>query len=104
QHRAHPFLYGEDAGIACRIFAARALWLLGYPDQGLARSQEAVTLAQQSAHPYSLSYALSLAAMFHQYRREWQTVQQCAAAAISFAQDQGFCYGWRSVLSYVAGH
>jgi hypothetical protein len=34
------------------------LWFLGYPDQGLAQSQQAVTLAQQIAHPYSLGYAL----------------------------------------------
>ena len=31
------------------------LWNLGYPDQGLARNQEAVTLAQQIAHPFSLA-------------------------------------------------
>src|SRR5205085_1095193 len=63
-------LYGEDAGVACRSFAARTLWFLGYPDQGLAQSQQAVTLAQQSAHPLSLNYALRFAAMFHQFRRE----------------------------------
>src|SRR4029434_629940 len=46
QHRASAFLYGEDAGVVCRGHAARALWLLGYPDQGRARNDEAVTLAQ----------------------------------------------------------
>ena len=30
---------------------AWALWYLGYPDQGLAQSQEAVTLAQQMRTP-----------------------------------------------------
>jgi len=39
-------------------------WILGYPDQGLTQSQEAVTLAQQSAHPFSLGFALVCAAMF----------------------------------------
>jgi class 3 adenylate cyclase len=34
QHRASAFLYGEDAGVVCRGHAARALWLLGYPDLG----------------------------------------------------------------------
>ena len=59
QHRAAAFLYGEDAGVVCRSRAAWTLWYLGYPDQGLARSDEAVTLAQQSAHPFSLGFALS---------------------------------------------
>jgi predicted ATPase len=46
QHRASTFLYGEDGGVVCRSHAAHTLWLLGYPDQALARSHEAVTLAQ----------------------------------------------------------
>src|SRR5262249_18385787 len=41
QHRASTFLYGEDTGVVCRNQAARALWCLGYPDQGLAWSDEA---------------------------------------------------------------
>ena len=51
QHRASAFLYGEDAGVVCRSSCRWALWYLGYPDQGLARSQEAVTLAQQTVAP-----------------------------------------------------
>ena len=90
QHRALVFLYGEDTGVMCHSFAARALWYLGYPDQGLARSQEAVTLAQQSAHPFSLSYALYAAALFSQFRREVRLTQERAEALISLATDQGF--------------
>src|SRR5215467_10074584 len=69
QHRTSAFLYGEDAGVVCHILAAWTLWSLGYPEQGLARSQEAITLAQQSAHLFSLGFALSFAAGFHQFRR-----------------------------------
>ena len=53
QHRASVFLYGYDAGVICHSYTAWTLWILGYPDQGLARSHEAVTLAQQSAHSYT---------------------------------------------------
>jgi hypothetical protein len=59
QHRASVFRHGEDSGVICYIFAAWTLWYLGYPAQGLARSQEAVTLAQQLAHPYNLSRSIS---------------------------------------------
>jgi class 3 adenylate cyclase/predicted ATPase len=95
QHRASVFLYGEDAGMICHIFAARALWSLGYPDQGLARSQEAVILAQHIAHPLSLDCALGEAALFHQYCREGQATQECAEATISLATEQGFPF-WRA--------
>jgi predicted ATPase len=83
-------LNGEDAGVTCRSHDAFILWWLGYPDQGLAQTDEAVTLAQQMVHPYSLAYALGMAAAFHQWRREWQTVQKRAEATMSLTQEQGF--------------
>jgi class 3 adenylate cyclase/predicted ATPase/DNA-binding winged helix-turn-helix (wHTH) protein len=90
QHRASAFLYGEDAGVMCRSRVAWALWYLGSPDQGLRQSHEGVTLARQSAHPFSLSFALACAALLHQLRRETQLTQERAEAAISLAQAQGF--------------
>jgi predicted ATPase len=90
QHRASAWLYGEDTGVLCHSFAALALWCLGYPEQGLTQSHEAVTLAQQLAHPFSLAFALSFAAVFHQFRRERYTAQEYTEAAISLAQEQGF--------------
>jgi predicted ATPase len=96
QHRASASLYGDDAGVVCRIYAARALWCLGYPNQGLVRSQEALTLAQQMAHPFSLGYALSAAALFHQFRREMPAAQEYAESAISLATEQGFPH-WMAV-------
>jgi len=92
QHHAVTFRYGEDAGVVCHSFAAWALWSLGYPDQALARSQEAVTLAQEGVHPFSLGFALFFAAMLHLFRREVRVTQQCAAALLRLAQEQGFQY------------
>jgi predicted ATPase len=90
QHHVAVLLYGEDAGVVCRSFAPWALWYLGYPDQGLVQTQQAVTLEQQRAHPLSLSYVWCCAAMFHQFRREVRAAQESAEAAISFATEQGF--------------
>jgi predicted ATPase len=89
QHRAAAFLHGQDAGVVCHSFAARALWYLGYPDQGLARSHEALTLAQQVAHPFSLCVALCHAAMFHGLPREVRAAQERAEAAICLAKEHG---------------
>jgi class 3 adenylate cyclase/predicted ATPase len=92
QHRAHAFLYlfGEDTGVVCHSFSAWTLWCLGYPDQGLTQIDHALTLAQQLAHPLNLVFALSFAAMFHQFRREVRVAQEHAAATISLAQERGF--------------
>ena len=90
QHRASTFLYGEDAGLICHIYAAWTLWSVGYAELGRTQMDEAVTLAQQVAHPISLSFALVSAAMFHQYRREECCTQDRAEAAIRLATAQGF--------------
>jgi predicted ATPase len=92
QHRAAAFHYGEDAGVFCRSYAAWTLWFLGYPEQGRTQSDAAVTLAQQSAHPFSCGFALATAAVFHQYCRERQSVQDHVEATIRLAQEQGFTY------------
>ena len=103
QHHASAFLYGEDTGVICHSHDAWTLWYLGYPDQGLARSQEAVTLAQQSGHPFSLGFALCCAAIFHHFRREVCAAQEHAEATISLARNRDFRTGWRGVLSCAAG-
>jgi predicted ATPase len=102
QHRASAFRYGEDTGVICHSFSAFALWYLGYPDQGLARSHEALRLAQQSGHPFSLSFVLSWMAQFHQYRREVRLTHEHAAPAIRLATDQGFPQ-WMTVSAMLHG-
>jgi tetratricopeptide (TPR) repeat protein len=47
-----------DHGVACLGHLAWTLWLLGFPAQALERSREAIALAQELAHPFSLVQAL----------------------------------------------
>src|SRR5262249_46913454 len=70
RHRSHVSLYGHDPGMWCLFFGAWTLWHLGYPDQALKRSREALTLAQEQSHPHILANALGYIAMQHQYRQE----------------------------------
>jgi predicted ATPase/class 3 adenylate cyclase len=90
QHRSHAFLYGYDSGVHGLAFEALALWYLGYPDQALRRIHDALTLAQELSHPFSLALALDFADWLHQLRREGQAVQERAAALMALATDQGF--------------
>jgi predicted ATPase len=83
-------------------YAAAALWQLGYPDQALERSHEAIALARELSHPFSLAVALDLASWFHQFRREWQAVQEQAEAAITLSTDHGFSY-WLAVGTILRG-
>src|SRR5882672_5768856 len=101
-HRAAAFLHGEDVGVTSRSRDSWTLWYLGYPDQALAQSQAAVTLAQQLAHPLSLSFAWGEAAVLHQLRREGPAAQAQAAAALQLATEHGFPH-WRAYGAIVYG-
>jgi predicted ATPase len=100
QHRSLAFLYGYDPGVSALSWAAHVWWYLGYPDQALTRSVEALTLARQLSHPYSLVFALGHNAWIHLYRREWQVAQEQTEAVIALCTDQGFAFflAWGTVL------
>jgi hypothetical protein len=76
QHRSPTVLYGEDLGVVCLSYTALVQWLLGYPDQALRSTHEALTRARDLSHPFSLARALFWAARLHQMRREAQAVQE----------------------------
>jgi predicted ATPase len=90
QHRSLTFGAIQHPGVTCLAFVARALWALGYPAQALQRSQDAVALAQELSHPFSLAYALGCAAALHQLRREGPVTQERAEAAMALSREQGF--------------
>jgi len=90
QDRSLAFRHGRDPGVTSRYAAALVLWLLGYPSQALQRSQEAIHLAQELSHAYSMALALYWAAECHRYRREDQAAHKCVEAAIALATEQGF--------------
>ena len=75
-------------GAWCRMYAARTLWYLGYPDQALQRSHEALTLAQ-SLDPFSVYFALHTAGMVHELRREVQAAHARFEAALALATEHG---------------
>jgi class 3 adenylate cyclase/predicted ATPase len=92
QHRSHAFVYGQDPGVACRAFAAWPIWVLGYPDQSLQSIQEALTLARELTHPFSLAFALTVAATVHQFRREVRAVLERAEALMTLSSEKGFAF------------
>jgi predicted ATPase len=84
--------FGPDIGVYGLSLVSNVLWLLGYPERGLKRSQEAVALADDLSHPYSQTLARGLAGWFHVFRRDATSAQEHAEASIRLASDHGFPY------------
>ena len=111
QHHSLAFLYGFDPGVHCLRYLAMVLWFLGYADQALTKTHQALALAQELSHPFSLAAALAVAAWLHQFRREWHLTHERAEALIALATEQGFALwvaggttmrGWALTERYAA--
>jgi class 3 adenylate cyclase/predicted ATPase/DNA-binding winged helix-turn-helix (wHTH) protein len=87
---SQEFSGGIDPGVVCLSWAAWALWLLGYPNRALARSREALNLAHELSHVYSLCFALHFASTLHAWRREIKWVQEKSETVIALASEHGF--------------
>jgi predicted ATPase len=79
-----------DPGISSRALLAGALWMLGYPEQALQRSTEALRLAEAQAHPYLLASTLVMAVYIHHLCRDVRTTHMQAEAVVTLATAQGF--------------
>jgi class 3 adenylate cyclase/predicted ATPase len=90
QRRAPMFRMGGDPGVTSRLYAAQTLRLQGYPAQALARLHEALALAHELSHPYSLAFAWCYAAIVSQFRPDVPAVQEQAEAAVALSTEQGF--------------
>ena len=92
QHRSLAALYGFNPQVFCLGRVCQSLWLLGYPERALQRSQEGLSRAQGLTHPPTMGLALMSAVFLHQLRREEQVVQKQAEAMITLCSEQGFAY------------
>ena len=93
QHHAQTERYGgHDPGVCGRSYAARILWLLGYPEQAEQWNEAALALAQALGHPFTLGHTLQGAAVLHQWQRDVQRTYERAAAALRLGTAQGAPY------------
>ena len=83
-HRPLAFLYGQDIRVAALSILAMTLWFLGYPEQALERTSEAVDQARALSHPNSLFYASMQAGGFvNAMCRRLQAVQEHAETLLT---------------------
>jgi predicted ATPase len=84
------FMIGIEPRLFSLTYLAYVLWLLGYPDQGLKRTQEALALAHELDNPFYLAYTFCVSGVHNYFRREEQIVREQAEAAIMLSTKYGF--------------
>jgi DNA-binding winged helix-turn-helix (wHTH) protein/tetratricopeptide (TPR) repeat protein len=80
----------QDGRVISLGFLAFSLWHLGYPDQAFQKAQEALTLARELSHPFTLAYALFFVAAVHGYRGEHARVHQPNEEMLALSLEHGF--------------
>jgi predicted ATPase len=76
--------------IACLFVTGWALWLLGYPDKALETGNEALSLAHELSHPFTLGFAFFSMAKLNQFRREFKATLKQAEAVLTLSNEHGF--------------
>jgi class 3 adenylate cyclase/predicted ATPase len=90
EHGSLGFHSGIDLGVHCLTWLAMAHLELGYPDQAIRRMNEALQLAYELGHPFSLARVFLTTAHLHQRRREAHMTQEKAEEGIALCTEQGF--------------
>lgn len=102
QHAHHALQYAQDPQVVALTYLALALWCQGYLDQARVRSQEAITVAREISHPYSLVVALTFAGVLHQFADDTVRCAQVAEEAHELAKTYGFSL-WVSMAGFLRG-
>jgi predicted ATPase len=81
---------GLDPGVLAQRLLALVKWLQGYPEQALVLVRQALTLAEELDHPFSIAGVLGITCEIHLYRREDQAVKEWAEKMLALATKHGF--------------
>ncbi len=81
---------GLDPGMFCQAWLAAVLWTMGYPNKALQNSDEALAIAQERAHPFSLSTAIGFSTRIHRWRGELQTAYEREQMTMDMASEGRF--------------
>jgi tetratricopeptide (TPR) repeat protein len=98
-HRPEVSGLGQDLGVLGTSYLSWVLWLLGHPDQALQCSQDAVSAARRTQHPFSIGFALGIAGSVIRLRRgEYPEAQACAEELLGLWEEHSFAlyqaWGW----------
>ncbi len=104
RHASHKYLYGgHDPGVCSRNYRAMSSALLGYPDQAAGSAPEAVTLARELKHPFSLVLAFVCSALVHQFRRDPEAARSLAESAMTVCSEHAIAPQYHATARAIRG-
>jgi predicted ATPase len=90
QHRSHALLYGQNPGITARIYLARTLGVLGEVEQAETLALEAIGMARELDHPFTLAFALVVLSWVYATFRNANRTLELTDEAIAVSTQYSF--------------
>jgi predicted ATPase len=94
-------------GVSSLAHFAGTLWCLGYPDQALETSHDALVIARELGHPLSLADTVCFGGcLLHAMRRDAKALQSSAEELVRVSEKAGLhtfarvgaCYGYEAIV------
>jgi predicted ATPase/class 3 adenylate cyclase len=101
-HGALVYQVGFHPQVVSQAFLGNVLFCLGFPNQGLARSNAAIAEARSLAHPPSLAASLALDVRLLSLVGDNDALDELSKQLVSVATEQGFPY-WRALGAIYRG-
>ena len=93
QHHSHVVPYTQDPGITARIMLARTLWILGEVDQVEPLALEAIAMARELEHPFTLVFTLATLSWIYSTVRDVNRTLKLTDEAIAVSTQYSFEFG-----------
>jgi predicted ATPase len=94
--------FGHGSSVCLLSFKGDALWMLGFPDQALAASDESLVVARQLNHMPSLAWAVSYKTWFHHLLRDPARILEMGEEAVRLSHEEGFAF-WEPMVAVYRG-
>ncbi|HZA67038.1 MAG TPA: AAA family ATPase, partial [Geminicoccaceae bacterium] len=102
RHRPLAFVYAQDVRVAGLSWLALALFVQGFPEQALRRSNEAVAAAPEVRHPNTTAQSLLCACVLSELVGRRQEIRAHAEVLIALATEHGLPF-WLAMGTIMRG-
>jgi len=90
-HSRLAFVTGVEPGVTALAWLGYNLWFLGYPDQALQRSRQALALARQVGSLHTLAFALNATSYaFGYFHRRISEAMERSGESMVLSREKGF--------------
>jgi predicted ATPase len=95
EHRLLAASFGQDGVVTILSYRSMALWMLGYPMEALADSEQAIKHARKIGQAATLKFALVLASFAPAFCGNYATAKALVDEMVPLAEEKGTSY-WKA--------